>query len=121
MEDRAIPETLVDPAVLYDAMRRGVKVTTAQASTFERRQYYESLISRHPQVAYLCVGSVYTGNHGIAAALGGDSSGRASHDAHRLGRRFRTAGAHGPQGGPDAASGKDLPAVVAAQRHFSRL
>jgi len=43
-------------------MRQGLRVTTAQASVFERRQRYHSIISRYRQALYLCVGSVYTGN-----------------------------------------------------------
>ena len=39
MDDRSIPETLVPPDKLYTAMRNGNKVTTAQASNFERHQY----------------------------------------------------------------------------------
>jgi DegV family protein with EDD domain len=64
--DRHVPETLVEPGELYEAMRRGVRVTTAQASTFERHQWYQSLINRHRHTLYLCVGSVYTGNYEIA-------------------------------------------------------
>jgi DegV family protein with EDD domain len=64
--DRHVPETLVEPEELYAAMRRGVRVTTAQASTFERHQCYQSLIQRHRRLLYLCVGSVYTGNFEIA-------------------------------------------------------
>jgi DegV family protein with EDD domain len=64
--DRHVPETLVEPEELYDAMRRGVRVTTAQASTFERHQCYQSLVNRHKRTLYLCVGSVYTGNFEIA-------------------------------------------------------
>jgi DegV family protein with EDD domain len=64
--DRHVPETLVEPEELYDAMRRGVRVTTAQASTFERHQCYQSLVNRHQRTLYLCVGSVYTGNFKIA-------------------------------------------------------
>jgi uncharacterized protein len=64
--DRHVPETLVDPKELYDAMRRGVRVTTAQASTFERHQCYQNLVNRHQRTLYLCVGSVYTGNYEIA-------------------------------------------------------
>jgi DegV family protein with EDD domain len=44
-------------------MRRGVKVRTAQASIFERHQRYQSILSRFGSALYLCVGSVYTGNH----------------------------------------------------------
>ncbi len=64
--DRHVPETLVEPEELYDAMRRGVRVTTAQASTFERHQCYQHLVDRHHCTLYLCVGSVYTGNFEIA-------------------------------------------------------
>jgi DegV family protein with EDD domain len=64
--DRHVPETLVEPEELYDAMRRGVRVTTAQASTFERHQCYQSLVHRHRRTLYLCVGSVYTGNYATA-------------------------------------------------------
>ena len=66
--DKALPETLIDPAEIYALMRRGVRVTTAQASVFERHQRYQSIISRYGTALYLCVGSVYTGNYREAAA-----------------------------------------------------
>jgi len=66
--DRSLPETRIDPADLYATMRRGVRVSTSQASTFERERHYERLTSQWPSVLYLCVGSVYTGNHAIATA-----------------------------------------------------
>jgi len=66
--DRSLPETRVDPEDVYRAMRRGVRVSTAQASTYERHMYYERLSAQWKHVLYLCVGSVYTGNHGIATA-----------------------------------------------------
>jgi len=47
-------------------MRNRVKVSTAQASVFERHQYYQSVINRYQKVLYLCVGSVYTGNFRVA-------------------------------------------------------
>ena len=43
-------------------MKNGVRVTTAQASTFERCQFYEYLTQRHGRIIYLSVGSAYTGN-----------------------------------------------------------
>ena len=67
LDDRAIPETLLPPDQLYGALRNGRKVTTAQASIFERHQHYESLVNRHDQVVYLCVGSIYTGNFEVAS------------------------------------------------------
>jgi uncharacterized protein len=60
--EQVCPETLYAPEKLYAAMRLGTRVSTAQASIFERHQCYLSAISRHEKVLYLCVGSVYTGN-----------------------------------------------------------
>jgi DegV family protein with EDD domain len=66
--DEALPETRFDPAEVYRQMRAGVRVSTAQASTFERHQHYESVLSRYDRVLYLCVGSAYTGNFAAAEA-----------------------------------------------------
>lgn len=63
---RSWPETRLAPEELYGAMRRGERVSTAQASVYERRQCYQSVLARHPRVLYLAVGSAYTGN--VAAA-----------------------------------------------------
>jgi DegV family protein with EDD domain len=62
MDDLHLPESAVSADNLYSAMKRGVKVTTAQASTFERRQYYDYLTQSHDRIIYLSVGSAYTGN-----------------------------------------------------------
>lgn len=64
--EQAWPETLYEPERLYSAMSGGIKVSTAQASLFERNQSYLSAISRFNKVLYLCVGSVYTGNYETA-------------------------------------------------------
>lgn len=64
--DRCLPETLFVPSELYKYMRGGVKVSSSQASVFERRQYYESVLNQHERVLYLCVGSYYTGNYEVA-------------------------------------------------------
>jgi DegV family protein with EDD domain len=64
--DRSMPETRFYPQALYQAMREGRRVSTAQASAFERRQYYRRVFDLHPHVLYLCVGSVYTGNYDVA-------------------------------------------------------
>ena len=77
--DRSLPETRLDPDDVYRAMRRGVRVTTAQASSYERHVHYERLAAQWKNVLYLCVGSVYTGNHAVASAW------RAS---HALGERM---------------------------------
>jgi len=73
--DRSLPETRLDPDDVYRAMRRGVRVTTAQASTYERHMHYQRLAAQWKNVLYLSVGSVYTGNHAVA------STWRASHPA----------------------------------------
>ncbi len=67
MDEVHLPESMVTPDNLYTAMKRGVKVTTAQASIFERHQRYEYLSQNYRDLIYLCVGSVYTGNYEIAA------------------------------------------------------
>ncbi|MBN2437894.1 MAG: DegV family EDD domain-containing protein [Deltaproteobacteria bacterium] len=64
--ERSLPETHFAPEELYAAMRRGVRVFTAQASLFERHEHYRSVLDRFPRVLYLCVGSVYTGNYEVA-------------------------------------------------------
>jgi uncharacterized protein len=66
MGDQHLPETLVNREALYAAMRQGTKVTTAQASIFERHQTYQSLLHRYAQIVYLSVGAVYTGNYNVA-------------------------------------------------------
>lgn len=58
----SIPETHLDPDRLYDALRSNVPVSTSQASTFERHQHYERVISLHGRALYACVGAAYTGN-----------------------------------------------------------
>jgi len=56
--DQSLPETRFSASELYRVMRKGIKVSTSQASVFERHQY--------SKVLYLCVGSVYTGNYDVA-------------------------------------------------------
>jgi len=63
---RSLPETLFSPAELYQTMRQGIRVSTSQASVFERHQYYQRVLTQYPKVLYLCVGSVFTGNHDVA-------------------------------------------------------
>ena len=64
--EKSLPETLFSPEELYQTMRRGVRVSTSQASVFERHQYYQRVLSQYPKVLYLCVGSVFTGNYDVA-------------------------------------------------------
>jgi hypothetical protein len=60
------PESLHAPGEIYGLMREGVKVTTAQASIFERQQHYQSVCQQFGRTLYLCVGSAFTGNHDTA-------------------------------------------------------
>jgi len=64
--EKSLPETLFSPGELYQTMRQGVRVSTSQASVFERHQYYQRLLTQYPKVLYLCVGSVFTGNYDVA-------------------------------------------------------
>ena len=64
--DISLPESRLAPEDLYSAMRRGVRVSTSQASTYERHKHYERVASQWGSALYLCVGSVYTGNCAVA-------------------------------------------------------
>ncbi len=64
--EKSLPETLFSPEEIYQTMRQGVRVSTSQASVFERHQYYQRVLAQYPEVLYLCVGSVYTGNYDVA-------------------------------------------------------
>lgn len=101
--DLSLPETRLAPEDLYGAMRRGVRVSTSQASTFERHKHYERVASQWRSALYLCVGSVYTGNHAVALDW------RSSHPA----------GARMTLLDSGSASGK-LAVVVRATAHAAR-
>jgi len=66
--DRCLPESYINPGSLFQAMRSGVPVSTSQASIAERHEYYNKVLTLHPRVLYLCVGSFYTGNYSAAVA-----------------------------------------------------
>ncbi|KUG23248.1 dihydroxyacetone kinase family protein [hydrocarbon metagenome] len=66
--EKSLPETYFHPEELYSAMNKGIKVTTSQASVYERHQFYESVLERFEKVLYLCVGSAFTGNYQEALA-----------------------------------------------------
>ena len=100
----ARPETLTDPDQVYAALNRGERVSTAQASRFERHERYASVMSRFDCVLYLCVGSVFTGNHAAALDWCRD------HDA---GRRMTVIDSQ-------AASGRLGLMAVALARHATR-
>ncbi|MFW5901598.1 MAG: DegV family protein [Thermodesulfobacteriota bacterium] len=62
VDDTCMPETCMPTEDLYRRMRSGSRASTSQASVFERHQHYMRLLNQHPNVLYLCVGSIYTGN-----------------------------------------------------------
>lgn len=62
------PESLFSPKDLYTMMRMGSRVTTAQASDFERHQHYETICRQYGKTLYLCVGSAFTGNYDAVMA-----------------------------------------------------
>ncbi|MEI6127761.1 MAG: DegV family protein, partial [Pseudomonadota bacterium] len=62
----SLPETCFAPSEIYAAMRKGIRVTTSQASDAERHHWYQQALSLSKQVLYLCVGSGFTGNHTAA-------------------------------------------------------
>ena len=64
--EKCLPETFFQAAELYNAMKKGIKISTSQASVHERHQFYESVLERFEKVLYLCVGSVFTGNYQTA-------------------------------------------------------
>jgi uncharacterized protein len=66
--EKSLPETFFSSAELYQSMQAGVKVSTAQASVFERHQCYQRVVNQYPKVLYLCVGSAFTGNFDVAMA-----------------------------------------------------
>jgi len=65
--DKSLPETCFPPGELYRAMESGIRVSTSQASVFERHQSYASAMARFEKVLYLCVGSAFTGNYSVAS------------------------------------------------------
>jgi DegV family protein with EDD domain len=66
--DESRPESLYTPEEIYPLMRRGEKITTAQASTFERHQHYRSICQQFGPSLYLSVGAAFTGNYQAALA-----------------------------------------------------
>jgi len=71
--DRSLPETLFLRSELYKYMRGGIKVSSSQASVFERHQYYQSVLNQYERALYLCVGSYYTGNYDTAMKWKGEN------------------------------------------------
>jgi EDD domain protein, DegV family len=66
--DTARPESLCNPKAIYALMRQGQRLTTAQTSLAERHQQYRNVCEEFGRTLYLCVGSVFTGNYGVALA-----------------------------------------------------
>ena len=66
--DRSTPESLCNQEEIYALLKNGSRVTTAQASDFERHQHYASTLQQFSHVIYLAAGSAYTGNFAAASA-----------------------------------------------------
>lgn len=66
IDDDARPESLYTSEQIYPLMRKGSKITTAQASNFERNQHYRSICQQFGPSLYLCVGAAFTGNYAAA-------------------------------------------------------
>jgi hypothetical protein len=66
--DGSRPESLYRPEQIYSLLRSGAKITTAQASNYERHQHYRSIGQQFGRCLYLSVGSAFTGNYATAAA-----------------------------------------------------
>ena len=64
----ARPESLYRPEQLYALLRAGNKITTAQASSYERHQHYQSICQEFGRCLYLPAGSAFTGNYHAAVA-----------------------------------------------------
>jgi len=60
------PESLYTSEHIYPLMHKGKKITTAQASNFERHQHYQSICQQFGPSLYLCVGAAFTGNYDAA-------------------------------------------------------
>ncbi|MCB2185850.1 MAG: DegV family protein [Deltaproteobacteria bacterium] len=67
LADESWPETMLEPARLYEAMRQGERVSTSQASHYERQHNFRKVLELYPRVMYLAVGAAYTGNAADAA------------------------------------------------------
>ena len=110
--DQSLPETMFPPDELYALMRRGVRVTTAQASVFERHQCCQSILGRHSHSLYLCVGSAYTGNYAVVAAW------KKGHDPEDRLRVIDTGSASGRLGIAARASARFAQQAATAEHVF---
>jgi DegV family protein with EDD domain len=62
------PESRMVAQELYEAMRRGVRVSTSQASLKERHDTFARLHRSHERLVYITVGSAFSGIHEVAEA-----------------------------------------------------
>ncbi|MFW8600656.1 DegV family protein [Desulfobacterota bacterium M19] len=67
-KEESRPESLFSHSQIYQRLRKGERITTAQASVFERCQHYQSLVKQFTNVLYLCVGAAYTNNYAVVTA-----------------------------------------------------
>ncbi len=66
--EQMLPESLCVPDTVYQRLRAGERVSTAQASNRERHLHYQSACEQFGDVLYLAAGAAYTGNVAAAAA-----------------------------------------------------
>lgn len=64
--DDSRPESLYSPEHIYPLMRKGIRITTAQAANIERQQHYQNICQEFGPSLYLAVGSAFTGNYHTA-------------------------------------------------------
>jgi hypothetical protein len=64
--DTSLPESCFAPSEIYEAMRKGIRVSTSQSPCMERYEHYQSVCSLHAQICYLCVGSAFSGYYNAA-------------------------------------------------------
>ena len=65
--EQMFPETLCVPDTVYQRLRAGERVSTAQASNRERHLSYQVVCEQFGEVLYLATGAAYTGNVATAA------------------------------------------------------
>ncbi len=65
-KDKSLPETLFSPEEIYRLLEKGQKISTSQASNYERHQSYQRVLEQYDSILYLTVGSVFTGNYDCA-------------------------------------------------------
>lgn len=111
--DLSAPETCVDAAEVYAAMRRGVRATTSQASDYERTEILRAVTGRYGRVLYLCVGSAFSGIYDFASRW------KSKYDSENLLTVIDTGAASGRLGAAAIAVGRRSIAASSADEVIS--